>query len=165
MITLGASQTCHQHMVNEASASRPVWPERRVVGQFSRSDKTTTPKPMSQVTAPWVTTPLPDMRTTGQLCVLLSIFIRNEPNEQPSFAAASCLRPTAGDRRLSDKRLRRVARGRSHSNASLMVAAAIHLKVIQERLRHSAFQLTEDTYSHLLRGGSGRRCRTCQEAV
>ena len=39
-----------------------------------------------------------------------------------------------------------------HSHASLMIAAGIHLKVIQERLGHSTFQLTADTYSHLLQG-------------
>ena len=39
-----------------------------------------------------------------------------------------------------------------HSHASLMIAAGVHLKVIQERLGHSTFQLTADTYSHLLQG-------------
>ncbi|MDA0658602.1 MAG: tyrosine-type recombinase/integrase [Planctomycetota bacterium] len=37
-----------------------------------------------------------------------------------------------------------------HSHASFMIAAGIHIKVIQERLGHSTFKLTADTYSHLL---------------
>jgi hypothetical protein len=31
-----------------------------------------------------------------------------------------------------------------------MIAAGIHIKVIQERLGHATFKLPADTYSHLL---------------
>jgi len=31
-----------------------------------------------------------------------------------------------------------------------MIAAGIHIKVIQERLGHATLKLTADTYSHLL---------------
>ena len=37
-----------------------------------------------------------------------------------------------------------------HSHASFMIAAGIHIKIIQERLGHATFKLTADTYSHLL---------------
>ena len=39
-----------------------------------------------------------------------------------------------------------------HTQASLMIAAGVHLKVVQQRLRHSTFQLSADTYSHLMQG-------------
>lgn len=39
-----------------------------------------------------------------------------------------------------------------HTHASLAIAAGVHLKIVQERLGHSTFQLTADTYSHLLKG-------------
>ena len=38
----------------------------------------------------------------------------------------------------------------SHTRASLLIAAGVHLKVIQERLGHSSIQMTADTYGHLL---------------
>jgi len=37
------------------------------------------------------------------------------------------------------------------SHASLMIAAGIHMKTIQERLGHATLKLTADTYSHLLK--------------
>ena len=37
-----------------------------------------------------------------------------------------------------------------HTHASLLIAAGVHLKVIQERLGHSSIQMTADTYGHLL---------------
>ena len=37
-----------------------------------------------------------------------------------------------------------------HTHASLLIAAGVHLKVIQERLGHSSIQITADTYGHLL---------------
>lgn len=39
-----------------------------------------------------------------------------------------------------------------HTQASLMLAAGVPMKVVQERLGHSTFQLTADTYSHLMQG-------------
>jgi len=38
-----------------------------------------------------------------------------------------------------------------HCHASFMIAAGIHLKVIQERLGHANYKITADTYSHLLK--------------
>ncbi|MCA9113957.1 MAG: site-specific integrase [Planctomycetaceae bacterium] len=52
-----------------------------------------------------------------------------------------------------------------HSHASLMIAAGIHLKVIQERLGHSTFQLTADTYSHLLQGAQADAANRVGELV
>ena len=52
-----------------------------------------------------------------------------------------------------------------HSPASLMIAAGIHLKVIQERLGHSTFQLTADTYSHLLQGAQADAAERVGELV
>ncbi len=37
-----------------------------------------------------------------------------------------------------------------HTQASLMLAAGIDLKVIQKRLGHSSFEITANTYAHLL---------------
>lgn len=39
-----------------------------------------------------------------------------------------------------------------HTQASLMIAAGVPMKVIQERLGHSTFKLTADTYGHLMQG-------------
>ena len=39
-----------------------------------------------------------------------------------------------------------------HTQASLMLAAGVPMKAVQERLGHSTFQLTADTYAHLLQG-------------
>lgn len=39
-----------------------------------------------------------------------------------------------------------------HTQASLMLAAGVDLKVIQKRLGHKDFATTADTYSHLLQG-------------
>ena len=39
-----------------------------------------------------------------------------------------------------------------HTQASLMIAAGVPMKVIQERLGHSDFSITANTYSHLLQG-------------
>ena len=39
-----------------------------------------------------------------------------------------------------------------HTQASLMLAAGVHPKVVQERLGHSDISLTLNTYSHLLNG-------------
>lgn len=39
-----------------------------------------------------------------------------------------------------------------HTQASLMLAAGVDLKVIQKRLGHRDFKTTADTYSHLLQG-------------
>jgi integrase len=37
-----------------------------------------------------------------------------------------------------------------HSTASLLLAKGVHMKIVQEIMRHSNFQITMDTYSHLL---------------
>lgn len=39
-----------------------------------------------------------------------------------------------------------------HTQASLMLAAGVPMKVVQERLGHSDYSLTANTYSHLLQG-------------
>lgn len=39
-----------------------------------------------------------------------------------------------------------------HTQASLMLAAGVPMKVVQERLGHSDYTLTANTYSHLLQG-------------
>ena len=39
-----------------------------------------------------------------------------------------------------------------HTQASLMIAADVSMKVIQNRLGHSDFAVTANTYSHLLQG-------------
>ena len=39
-----------------------------------------------------------------------------------------------------------------HTQASLMLAAGIHPKIVQERLGHGDIALTMNTYSHLLSG-------------
>ena len=52
-----------------------------------------------------------------------------------------------------------------HSHAGLMIAAGIHLKVIQERLGHSTFQLTADAYSHLLPGAQADAATRVGELV
>lgn len=52
-----------------------------------------------------------------------------------------------------------------HSHASLMIAAGIHLKVIQERLGHSTFELTANTYSHLLDGAQADAANRVGELV
>ena len=39
-----------------------------------------------------------------------------------------------------------------HTQASLMLAAGVPMKVVQERLGHSTFAMTADLYSHLLPG-------------
>ena len=36
-----------------------------------------------------------------------------------------------------------------HAHASLLLAAGVHPKVVQERLGHSQVSVTLDTYSHL----------------
>jgi integrase len=41
-----------------------------------------------------------------------------------------------------------------HTHASLLLAAGVHPKLVQERLGHSQISLTMDTYSHLLPGMS-----------
>jgi len=37
-----------------------------------------------------------------------------------------------------------------HSTASLLLAKGVHIKIVQEIMRHLNFQITMDTYSHLL---------------
>lgn len=37
-----------------------------------------------------------------------------------------------------------------HTNATLLLAAGIHPKIVQERLGHSNIRMTIDTYSHLI---------------
>jgi integrase len=37
-----------------------------------------------------------------------------------------------------------------HTHASLLLAAGVHPKVVQERLGHSQISLTLDTYSHVI---------------
>jgi integrase len=37
-----------------------------------------------------------------------------------------------------------------HTHATLLLAAGVHPKVIQERLGHSQISLTLDTYSHVI---------------
>ncbi len=44
------------------------------------------------------------------------------------------------------------APGRSHTCASLLIAAGAHPKAIQERLGHSTITMTLDRYGHLLPG-------------
>ena len=39
-----------------------------------------------------------------------------------------------------------------HTQASLMLAAGVPMKVVQNRLGHSDFAVTANTYSHLLQG-------------
>lgn len=39
-----------------------------------------------------------------------------------------------------------------HTAASLMIAAGVSMKVVQEKLGHSDYLLTANTYSHLLQG-------------
>jgi integrase len=36
-----------------------------------------------------------------------------------------------------------------HTHASIMLAAGVHAKVVQERLGHSSIQVTLDIYSHV----------------
>jgi len=52
-----------------------------------------------------------------------------------------------------------------HSHASLMVAAGIHLKIVQERLGHSTYELTANTYSHLLDGAQADAANRVGELV
>ena len=37
-----------------------------------------------------------------------------------------------------------------HTHATLLLAAGVHPKVVQERLGHSQISLTLDTYSHVI---------------
>ncbi|MCH2212849.1 MAG: site-specific integrase [Fuerstiella sp.] len=39
-----------------------------------------------------------------------------------------------------------------HTQASLMIAAGVPMKIVQERLGHSDYTLTANTYSHLMKG-------------
>jgi len=39
-----------------------------------------------------------------------------------------------------------------HTSASLLLAAGVHPKIVQERFGHSTIVLTLDTYSHLIPG-------------
>jgi len=39
-----------------------------------------------------------------------------------------------------------------HTSASLLLAAGVHPKVVQERLGHSSITVIMDTYSHVLQG-------------
>ena len=39
-----------------------------------------------------------------------------------------------------------------HTQASLMIAAGVPMKIVQERLGHSDYQVTANTYSHLMQG-------------
>ena len=39
-----------------------------------------------------------------------------------------------------------------HTHASLMLAANVHPKIVQERLGHSSISITLDTYSHAVPG-------------
>ncbi len=39
-----------------------------------------------------------------------------------------------------------------HTNASLLLAAGVPMKVVQERLGHASYQVTADIYSHLIPG-------------
>jgi len=36
--------------------------------------------------------------------------------------------------------------------ASLMIAAGVEMKIVQERLGHSDYQVTANTYAHLMQG-------------
>lgn len=37
-----------------------------------------------------------------------------------------------------------------HTHASVLLAAGVHPKIVQERLGHSSIKITLDTYSHLI---------------
>jgi integrase len=39
-----------------------------------------------------------------------------------------------------------------HTNASLLLHAGVPMKIVQERLGHSSYQITADIYSHLVPG-------------
>ncbi len=47
-----------------------------------------------------------------------------------------------------------------HTQASLMLAARVDLKVIQKRLGHLDFATTANTYSHLLQGAEDAAVET-----
>jgi integrase len=39
-----------------------------------------------------------------------------------------------------------------HTSTTLLLAAVVHPKIVQERLRHSHVGITMDTYSHVMSG-------------
>ncbi len=57
------------------------------------------------------------------------------------------------DRRVARAGVRRIViHGLRHMHATLLLAAGVHPKVVQERLGHSSVQITLDVYSHATRG-------------
>lgn len=52
-----------------------------------------------------------------------------------------------------------------HTSASLLLAAGVHPKVVQERLGHSTIVLTLDTYSHLIPGMQDRAAEKMEKIL
>ena len=52
-----------------------------------------------------------------------------------------------------------------HTQASLMLAAGVDLKIIQKRLGHQSFQTTADIYSHLLQGAQDNAVQMVDEMM
>jgi len=50
-----------------------------------------------------------------------------------------------------------------HSTASLLVAKGVPMKVVQEILGHASYQITADTYSHLMPNAIGEAMQTMDE--
>jgi site-specific recombinase XerD len=52
-----------------------------------------------------------------------------------------------------------------HTQASLILAARVDLKVIQKKLGHRDFATTAETYSHLLQGAQGQAVKRMDELL